>query len=61
MDTNKIIQIIKQTSVLQGLLEVLLIRLYAQVTEQLGLAPGGEFRVAYKEVIHFKIRKILKI
>ena len=41
MDTNKIIQIIKQTSVLQGLLEVLLIRLYAQVTEQLGLAPGG--------------------
>lgn len=51
MDTNRIIEIIKQTSVVQGLLQVLLIRLYAKVTEELGLAPGGEFRVAYNEAL----------
>lgn len=27
----------------------MLVRLYAKVTEELGLAPGGEFRVAYNE------------
>jgi hypothetical protein len=36
--------------VVHGLLQSLLIRLYAKVTEELGLAPGGEFRVAYNEV-----------
>jgi pheromone shutdown protein TraB len=34
---------------MHGILHCLLIRMYAKVTEQLGLAPGGEFRVAYQE------------
>ncbi len=38
-----------QTSVVHGLLQSLMIRLYAKVTQELGLAPGGEFRVAYNE------------
>jgi len=49
MDNNKIIQLMKDTSVMQGALQALMIRLYAKVTEQLGMAPGGEFRVAYNE------------
>ncbi len=28
-----------------------MIRLYAKVTEELGMAPGGEFRVAYNEAM----------
>lgn len=49
MDNNKIFQLMKDTSVMQGALQALMIRLYAKVTEQLGMAPGGEFRVAYNE------------
>ena len=39
-----------KTSAVQGLLQALMVRLYAKLTEELGLAPGGEFRVAYNEV-----------
>lgn len=59
MDNAKIIQIMKETSVVQGLLQALMIRLYANVTEQLGMAPGGEFRVAYKEATQIAGCKII--
>ena len=38
-----------KTSVTHGLLQALMIRMYANVTQELGLAPGGEFRAAYNE------------
>ena len=39
-----------KTTAVQGLLQALMVRLYANIAEELGLAPGGEFRVAYTEV-----------
>jgi pheromone shutdown protein TraB len=33
--------------------------MYAKVTEQLGLAPGGEFRVAYQEAMKISGCKII--
>lgn len=59
MDNAKIIQIMKETSVIQGLLQSLMIRLYAKVTEELGMAPGGEFRVAYREALEIPGCKII--
>lgn len=36
-----------------------MIRLYAKVTEQLGMAPGGEFRVAYNQALQIPGCKII--
>jgi len=49
MDTAKIIDYIKHNGVLQGISYVLLLNLSEQITKQLGMAPGGEFRRAFKE------------
>lgn len=51
MNLTKMMEVIKKTSVIHGILQSLLIRIYAKVTEELGMAPGGEFRVAYKEAL----------
>jgi len=34
-----------------GIMNVLLLSMSAHITKQLGMAPGGEFRAAYREVI----------
>lgn len=36
---------------MSGLMQILLLKVSAHITEQLGMAPGGEFREAFKEVI----------
>ena len=33
-------------------MNVLLLSMSAHITKQLGMAPGGEFRAAYREVLH---------
>lgn len=35
---------------MSGLMQILLLKVSAHITEQLGMAPGGEFREAFKEV-----------
>ena len=35
-------------------MNVLLLSMSAHITKQLGMAPGGEFRAAYREVLHCK-------
>uniref|UniRef100_A0A8C9MCY3 Uncharacterized protein n=1 Tax=Panthera tigris altaica TaxID=74533 RepID=A0A8C9MCY3_PANTA len=35
--------------VMSGLMQMLLLKVSAHITEQLGMAPGGEFREAFKE------------
>lgn len=41
---------IKETgSVVSGMMQMLLLSMSAHITKELGMAPGGEFRVAYKE------------
>lgn len=49
MNYNKLVKLIRETSVAHGLLQFLMVNLYAKVTEELGIAPGGEFRVANNE------------
>ena len=39
-----------QAGVVGGIMQVLLLSMSAHITKQLGMAPGGEFRAAYKEV-----------
>ena len=36
----------------QGALYLLLLSVSAQITRELGMAPGGEFRRAYKEAVN---------
>ena len=42
-----------QSGFLQGLLHVLLLSMSAHFTRELGMAPGGEFRTAFREVRKF--------
>nr|XP_014342861.1 PREDICTED: traB domain-containing protein [Latimeria chalumnae] len=46
---EKLQQAIKQNGVMSGLMQMLLLKVSAHITEQLGMAPGGEFREAFKE------------
>lgn len=41
---------------MSGLMQILLLKVSAHITEQLGMAPGGEFREAFKEVTHRRRR-----
>ncbi|XP_039719037.1 traB domain-containing protein isoform X5 [Pteropus medius] len=38
-----------KNGVMSGLMQMLLLKVSAHITEQLGMAPGGEFREAFKE------------
>lgn len=49
LTSQKMMQIIRQNGVTQGLMQVLLLSLSAHITQKLGMAPGGEFRSAYNE------------
>ncbi|XP_074619932.1 traB domain-containing protein-like isoform X1 [Acropora palmata] len=49
IDMQKLRLAIKQSGVVAGVIQVLLLSLSAHITKQLGMAPGGEFRAAYRE------------
>ncbi|MBN3276925.1 TRABD protein, partial [Polyodon spathula] len=40
---------VSQNGVMSGLMQILLLKVSAHITEQLGMAPGGEFREAFRE------------
>ena len=42
--------VLLQYGTVNGLMQILLVRMSAQITKQLGMAPGGEFRRAFQEV-----------
>ncbi|KAM9673614.1 traB domain-containing protein isoform 1-T1 [Trichechus inunguis] len=46
---EKLHQAVRQNGVMSGLMQMLLLKVSAHITEQLGMAPGGEFREAFKE------------
>lgn len=46
---QSVMQLVTKYGVFHGLFHVLLLRMVAQITKQLGVAPGGEFRRAFKE------------
>ncbi|GFR92045.1 TraB domain-containing protein [Elysia marginata] len=47
-------QVIKRNGVMQGVLNILLLNMSAYITKELGMAPGGEFRVAFNEARKLK-------
>lgn len=49
INLEKVQQAIKQNGLMSGLMQILLLKVSAHITEQLGMAPGGEFREAFKE------------
>ncbi|KAJ1062071.1 hypothetical protein K5549_008413, partial [Capra hircus] len=46
---EKLQQAVRQVRPSGGLMQMLLLKVSAHITEQLGVAPGGEFREAFKE------------
>jgi pheromone shutdown protein TraB len=48
LDRERIISLIRESGLAQGILHVLLLSTSAYITRQLGMAPGGEFRAAYE-------------
>lgn len=50
IDFAKMTSIIKSNGLYNGIMYLFLLSTSAQITKQLGMAPGGEFRTAYKEV-----------
>lgn len=49
IDMQKLKLAIKQSGLIGGIMNVLLLSMSAHITKQLGMAPGGEFRAAYRE------------
>ncbi|KAJ8930705.1 hypothetical protein NQ314_016470 [Rhamnusium bicolor] len=49
IDMQKIVSTIRSNGVYNGLMYLLLLNMSAHLTKEIGMAPGGEFRVAYKE------------
>ncbi|XP_059153795.1 traB domain-containing protein-like [Physella acuta] len=47
-------QVIKRNGLMQGILNILLLNMSAYITKELGMAPGGEFRVAFNEAQKLK-------
>lgn len=50
MDFEKMVATIRANGVYNGIMYLLLLNMSAHLTKEIGMAPGGEFRVAYKEV-----------
>jgi pheromone shutdown protein TraB len=49
INLDKIRAAIRQSGLVQGILHLLLLSMSAHITKQLGMAPGGEFRTAFRE------------
>ncbi|KAF7279775.1 traB domain-containing protein [Rhynchophorus ferrugineus] len=45
----KVMALVKRNGVINGLMYVLMLNMSAFITKQIGMAPGGEFRVAFRE------------
>ncbi|XP_064071245.1 traB domain-containing protein-like isoform X1 [Vanessa tameamea] len=50
LDAQKIKQAVKGQGLVSGMLHAMLLKTYADIAKELGVAPGGEFRRAYQEM-----------
>lgn len=50
IDMDKILSTIRSNGVYNGIMYILLLNMSAHLTREVGMAPGGEFRVAFREV-----------
>lgn len=51
IDMQKIVSTIRSNGAYNGLMYLLLLSMSAHLTKEIGMAPGGEFRVAYREAL----------
>ncbi|KAJ8918431.1 hypothetical protein NQ315_008128 [Exocentrus adspersus] len=51
IDMQKMISTMRSNGVYNGLMYLLLLNMSAHLTKEIGMAPGGEFRVAYREAL----------
>ncbi|CAH0557567.1 unnamed protein product [Brassicogethes aeneus] len=49
IDMQKMMHTIRENGVYNGVMYLLLLNMSAHLAKEIGMAPGGEFRVAYKE------------
>ncbi|XP_028030333.1 traB domain-containing protein-like [Bombyx mandarina] len=49
-DSKKLKQAVKGQNLVTGMLHAMLLKTYADIAKELGVAPGGEFRRAYHEM-----------
>ena len=49
----KMLNIIKQNGAINGIVMIMFLTITAQLVNQFGMAPGGEFRAALTEVLFF--------
>ena len=49
LNLDKSLEVIRQQGTVQGVMYLLLLSMSAHLTKELGMAPGGEFRTAYRE------------
>ncbi|XP_053602693.1 traB domain-containing protein-like isoform X2 [Plodia interpunctella] len=49
-DARKMKQAVKGQNIVSGMLHAMLLKTYADIAKELGVAPGGEFRRAYQEM-----------
>uniref|UniRef100_A0A183EVG9 TraB domain containing n=1 Tax=Gongylonema pulchrum TaxID=637853 RepID=A0A183EVG9_9BILA len=59
LNFEKIVNTIKQSGPVQGILHVLLLSMSAHMTRTLGMAPGGEFRAARKGAMDVQMCKLI--
>lgn len=59
LNFDKVINTVKQSGAVQGILHILLLSMSAHMTKTLGMAPGGEFRAAHKGAMNVKMCKLI--
>ncbi|CAB3409076.1 unnamed protein product [Caenorhabditis bovis] len=59
LNSQKIMQTIKQNGAIQGILHVLLLSMSAHVTRELSMAPGGEFRAAHRSAAQTQLCRVV--
>ncbi|XP_021362981.1 traB domain-containing protein-like [Mizuhopecten yessoensis] len=58
---QKIKQTINEIGYVQGIAYLLLLRMSAHIAKELGMAPGGEFRQAFREAKKVQVCKMIKL
>uniref|UniRef100_A0A915ED55 TraB domain-containing protein n=1 Tax=Ditylenchus dipsaci TaxID=166011 RepID=A0A915ED55_9BILA len=59
LNREKMMAVIKESGLVQGILHVLLLSISAHITRQLGMAPGGEFRAAHNGSLQITLQRAL--
>lgn len=59
MNMAKVKSVIRREGVIAGLTQSIFLKFSAELTQKLGMAPGGEFRAGYEEALAINARVVL--